>query len=709
MFDKYSLEISKVFKEAEKEMINLNHLYVGTEHLMLALLKCDKELAKLCSKFDLEYDEFKEELKEIVGPSDKNLTQILYTPLLKRVIISANEDAIHDKNQLTSRHLLKAIFDEGEGIAIRILLGMGIDIDKLYDQIKLPQVKKQNKNLEILSIGKVIADEIDLNEQVIGREKELDLLIETLLRKNKNNPLLVGDAGVGKTAIIEELVRRIKKGEVPRQLKDKRIISLELGALVAGTKYRGEFEEKLTKIIKELENNPDIIIFIDEIHAIVNAGGAEGAINASDIFKPYLARGKIKVIGATTTLEYNKYILKDKALTRRFEMIKVLEASEEETKDILNKVKVSYEQHYGLKITKENIADIVTLTNKYIPERKNPDKALDTLDSVCAMVSLRLDKGKVYIDLDKDIKNLEKRKEVYVKKNQFLKASEMQEKILHLKSKKTSCENREEKITKEDILTLLSKKVSIPLVEDKKEVIAKIKKDLYENIIGQDTALEKIMLNIQNFFKNENKPLSLLLTGSTGVGKTETVKQIAKATNMHLIRLDMSEYNLDISMNRLIGASAGYIGYDDGSILNQIKMHPYSIILVDEVEKASSAVLNLFLQIMDEGFITNAQGEKLDFKNTMIFMTSNVKGSNRIGFSKSNIDFSENFSKEFIARYDDIISYKNIDKEAAITYLAKLNIKDERILDDINYEKYGLREVKRAIRNYQKGEKNYTA
>lgn len=312
MFNNFGINISNLFKVAEKERYELKHPYVGTEHLLLAILKCDEELKSFLSKYNLTYDNFKKELILVVGTSSKSTTINLYTPMLKRVINTAISNSKEKCNGIvSSKELLLAIIEEGEGIAIRLLLGMGIDTDIIYS--KLNDNIKSNKKLEIFEVGVLLNSNINMNEQVIGRDKEIDSIIETLLRKKKNNPLLIGDAGVGKTAIIEEFVRRIEKKEVPEDLFDKKVVSLEMGALVSGTKYRGEFEEKLTKIIKELENNPDIILFIDEIHSMVNAGGAEGAINASDIFKPALARGNVKCIGATTTEEYQRYFQKDKA------------------------------------------------------------------------------------------------------------------------------------------------------------------------------------------------------------------------------------------------------------------------------------------------------------------------------------------------------------------------------------------------------------
>lgn len=695
MFDKYSLEISNIFKEAEKEMLNLNHPYVGSEHLLLSLLKNSKEISKIASKYDLTYESFKKELMLIVGSATKKSSYILYTPLLKRIINLAIEEASEKKEELKDFHLLKALIEEGEGIAIRLLYKMDINLEKLYDELK-DNAKKSNKKLEILSIGRNLMDITDMKELVIGRDKEISLIIETLIRKNKNNPLLVGDAGVGKTAIVEELVRRIKKKEVPTMLQTKKIVMLEMGSLVAGTKYRGEFEEKLTKIIRELENNQDIILFIDEIHTIVNAGGAEGAINASDILKPYLARGKVKIIGATTTNEYNKFIVKDKALNRRFELIRVLEPNTEETIEILNKIKKNYESHYNIKITKENIKDIVYYTNKYVIEKRNPDKSLDILDSVCAMKevnNITFNKtNKLLIEKNKLIKE----KENMVKLNDFKKALILHNQELSINQKLKSLAKQANKINKNDIINLLSRKYNISLL---KTDYLDLEKYLNKNIIGQEQAIKKIITNIKNKF--DDKPTSLLLTGSTGVGKTETVKKISKYFNMNLLKLDMSEYNNASTISRLIGASAGFVGYDDGAIFDKIKLEPFTCILIDEIEKASSQVLNLFLQIFDEGIITNAKGEQINFKNTLIFATSNVKGSKKIGFMDDLKNYNHEFSKELLARFTDIIEYTDITKEDLNKYLEINKIKNIDI-NEFNYQKNGFRGFDKYIESKDK-------
>lgn len=684
MFDKYSLEISRIFKDAEEEMLELNHPYVGSEHLLLSLLKNSKVIANIANKNNLTYDNFKKELILVVGSSTKKSKYILYTPLLKRIINLSLEEANEKRIELNAIHLFKALLEEGEGIAIRLLYGMNIDLEKLYDEVK-DNVKKNNKKLEIFNIGKNLMDITNMDEQVIGRDKEIYLIIETLIRKNKNNPLLVGDAGVGKTAIVEELVRRIKKCEVPKILQDKKIVMLEMGSLVAGTKYRGEFEEKLTKLIRELENNPEIILFIDEIHTIVNAGGAEGAINASDILKPYLARGKIKVIGATTTGEYNKFILKDKALNRRFELIRVLEPNTNETINILNNVKINYENHYNIKISKENIKDIVYIANKYIVDKKNPDKSLDILDSVCAMKEVDSYTLNKINNLKKELKKIIVEKEEMVKKNDFKKALLLHNKEIFLEKKINRASLTSSKITKKDLYTLLSRKYNIPLL---KYDFNALEKYLNNNIIGQENAIEKIIDAIKNH--NNDLPLSLLLTGSTGVGKTQTVKLISKYLNMPLLKLDMSEYNNEISISRLIGASAGYIGYDDGAIFDKIKMEPYSCILIDEIEKASPQVLNLFLQILDEGIITNAKGETINFKNTYIFATSNVKGYKKIGFMESNSNYNHEFSKELIARFKEIIEFNDITLDNILYYLKLKNMENIDI-SNYDYRKFGFR------------------
>lgn len=646
MYNNYNLETSRIFKDAEKIMISLNHGYVGTEHLFLSMLKNSEEIRNLLEKYQIEYDGFLEELLLVVNSETCKKVACIYTPLLKKVIKNAE---IHAKNSyITPLMLLESLLEEGEGIAIRILISMGLDIDKLYDEIKLKD-KKSNQKLEIYNIGKEMSKDLSDNF-VVGREKEIDLITETLLRKNKNNPLLIGDAGVGKSAIVEELARRIKKGDVPNALKNKKIISIEMSSLVAGTKYRGEFEEKLNKIIKEVENNPEIILFIDEIHTLSNAGGAEGAINASDILKPYLARGKIKVIGATTTNEYNKFIAKDKALSRRFDLIKINEPSIDETINILSKIKPSFEHHYNIKISEENIRQIVDLTNKYILDRFNPDKSIDLLDSVCAMKEVKSPKEKNIIILKNKLSNIIEAKEKMVKNNNFEEALNYRKQEIELNEKIEKEKNSSNRITNNDIKEVMLRKSNIPNMKNNWK---DLKAYLNNEIVGQEEAINEIIASLKS--KESDLPVSILLTGSTGVGKTKTVKEIATYLKMPLVRLDLSEYNEPVSINRLIGSSVGYVGYDDENIFDRIRMYPNSIVLLDELEKANSNVINLFLQVLDEGFITNAKGEKIDFKNTYIFMTSNAEINNKIGFMKGKSNYQNSFSKEFLGRITCIV------------------------------------------------------
>lgn len=708
MFENFGLEITKLFKEAEEERFILKHPYVGSEHLLLAILKSKDQVVDTLKQYNLTYDKFRKELIKVVGSATKGSELNLYTPLLKRVILNALDDAKENNGGLvTINHLIIAMLEEGEGIAIRLLVGMDIDLDSLYKELHHSNVHKSK--LEIYEIGTLLNEHISLNESVVGRNNEIEIIIETLLRKKKNNPLLVGKAGVGKTAIIEELTRMIINKNVPEELQDKKIISLEMGSLVAGTKYRGEFEEKLTKIIKEIINEKNIILFIDEIHTMVNAGGAEGAINASDILKPYLARGDIKCIGATTVEEYNKFIAKDKALERRFEYILIEEPDLEETKEIIRNIKKEYEAHHNIKITEENINDIVSLSNKYIHNKNNPDKAIDLLDTVCAKVKNKTKEITLINKLKIKLDNITKEKEKCVLLNDFDKALTLRKEEIKLKDKiENIIKNRCLIITKEDILKVIENKSNIPILEDKELIFNAIKNNLNKNIIGQKAAIKKILSNLKVKLNGTNKPLSLLLVGPTGVGKTETVKVIAQSLSKKskLIRLDMSEYNLETSVNKLIGTSAGYIGYDDECVFKQVKLNPYSIILVDEIEKAHPKVLNLFLQILDEGFITDSKGEKIYFENTCIFMTSNVVNNIKMGFSNScNNNIEEILTKEIIGRFNDVIEFVNIDESAVREYLKKLdlnnNLNIEKIIAESEFEKYGLRNVKNIIAKYQ--------
>lgn len=696
MFDFYNIEISKLFKQSEQEMLDLYHPYVGTEHLLLALLKLAKDINNVTLKYGLTYESFKNELLLVVGSAQKKSNYILYTPLLKRVIQNATNIAINEKKELTYKHLFISLMEEGEGIAIRVLIGMDIDIESLLEEIKETKSVVKEK-LELLSVGKNLNDSVDNSELLIGREKEINYMMETLIRKDKNNPLLIGPAGVGKTALVEELARLINKKQVPKVLQNKKIIALEMGSLVAGTKYRGEFEERLTKIIKELEKNSEYILFIDEIHSMVNAGGAEGAINAADILKPYLARGVIKCIGATTTYEYNKFIANDKALARRFEIINVLEPNITETKNILIKVKNNYEKHYNLKIKEKDICKLVDITSQYVYDKMNPDKSLDVLDSLCAFVALKKEKLNQNRNYEETLNNLKIKKEEAIRNNDYNEAistyeleQEMLKKINNSKKKK------EISITDEDIYYIIQKKENIPTPKEKRELIKKLQQTLNQQIYGEEQVINEVINILKERITKNDKPISFIFNGPKGVGKSYMAKIINEQLKQNLIKLDFAEYANDASISKLIGSSAGYIGYDDEVLINNLKYNPYSTIIIENYEYGSKEIKKILEQILKEGLIKNAKGEDISFKNTIIIINTNVKRINKVGFNQEFKHSSEQLN-ELMDIVDKILEFKNITKETVLKYLKDYNYASD-LIDKIDYEKNGFKNIGKIIK-----------
>lgn len=720
--NKYSEEVKIVLKQSEIEMLNLNHPYVGSEHLILAILSFHNNISAILNKNNITYKKFKKELIEKVGISSKKSEFIFYTPLLKKIIETASLNAKENANQeISITHLFLALIEESDGIGITILKSMNCNLDFIYKDIA--KILIGSKNLLINELG-INLNNLAINnelDKVIGRDKEIERVIEILARKNKNNPILLGEAGVGKTAIVEELARRITKGNVPNFLLDKKIISLNLSTVISGTKYRGEFEEKLNKIIKELEFSQNIILFIDEVHTLIGAGGAEGAIDASNILKPVLARGKVKCIGATTLMEYSKYIEKDKALDRRFQKVIINEPSMLETKIILTKIKYDYEKFHNVQISNDIIDNIVEYSKRYINDRNEPDKSIDVLDEVCARTNVNIKNNEFNI-LKKKIKEKNKEKNKYIKLNDFKRASLIKEEENKLKSNLNLLKFKLSKktVTIDTVISVIESKSNIKICDQKNDSFYNIiSKELKNKIIGQDNAINellKITKIIEN--KKEQKPVSILFNGSTGVGKTELAKEFAKVKNLNLIRLDMSEYKNEMSINRILGTPQGYIGYDDiNTTFESIKTKPNSIILLDEIEKAHSSIINLFLSILDEGEIKNSKGEQLKFYNSTFILTTNyLNKDTNIGFTKKEFDINfDSFSKEFLNRISYVITFNNLTKENIRKIIKKelnelnnsynLNHKFSKkdmdyIIEESNYEIFGARKVRNIVKKH---------
>ena len=732
MFSKFDEDSQKVLLMAKKEMMDLKHPYVGSEHLLLAILHdTDLAITQVLSEYKITYKKYKDEIIKIIGIGKTSNDWFLYTPLLKRIIENAILDCKDDDSTVTVDKLFVSLLEEGDGVANRILLGMNIDIDLLYEKFSNRIVYHSGKNGRNLLLEEYA---IDLNKKceeegfdpVVGRDVKVNRMIEILLRRTKNNPLLLGDAGVGKTAIVEELVRRIVVGSVPKNLENSRIFSISMASLISGTKYRGEFEERINKIISELENEKNIILFIDEIHTLVGAGGAEGAIDASNILKPYLARGKIKIIGATTLAEYKKYLEKDKALDRRFQKIYVEEPTASETERILFQLRDIYENYHGVKISDEIIKLIVELSGRYITTGRFPDKAIDILDEACSktaiidntyekknrlltisMNEVRNKKNKAIIDHDyklaRQLKEEQEELETLINKN-FMRS--------------TKCKSVKS-INKDTLYDVIYEKTKIPVKKILKYNKNSLTLSLNKTVFGQKKAIDEILGLTLSRKINKNVPVSLLLVGKTGVGKTLLVKEYARLLypKTAFIRLDMSEYKESHSISKIIGAPAGYVGYNDNNcILEKVKDNPYSVFLIDEIEKAHPDVLRLFLQVLDTGWMTNSYGEQIDFSNVVIFMTSNLGTNNKkIGFSSDNSLVYEKFKEflgvEFVNRIDKVIYFDDVDSNTIGKIISMRAIdlgfeKDfspelvNKIKNECNYKEFGARHVDKVLRKY---------
>ena len=773
---KFTKSANKAIELANEVAIKLGHNYVGTEHILYGLSLEDTGVAsKVLEKQNITPEKIIEEIEDLIGKNDQVIEKTLgFTPRTKEIFEEAYREAKNiDSNYIGTEHLLIALIKEEESIAYHILNNLDTNIKEISNEIinsldeqdflhnKIDNIRNNGSysNTSVLnkySIDLTIEAIKGKINNIIGRDKEIERIIQILTRKTKNNPCLIGEPGVGKTAIVEGLAEKIALNEVPEILKNKRVVSLDISSMVAGAKYRGDFEERIKKTLNEVRRAKDIILFIDEIHTIVGAGAAEGAIDAANILKPILSKGEIQLIGATTINEYRKYIEKDSALERRFSSIMVEEPSIEEAITILKGIRDKYELHHNVTITDEALEEAVLLSSRYINDRFLPDKAIDIIDEAASMIKMRK------YTLPERIKNLEdeilltrKAKEEAIRTQNFEDAAILRDKEERQKAKVNDEKRRWDKentenitdITREDVANIISSWTSIPtqkITQDENEKLKNLEKALHKRIIGQDEAIKAIARAIRRGrvgLKDPNRPIgSFLFLGPTGVGKTETAKALATelfGSENTMIRIDMSEYMESHSVAKLIGAPPGYIGHDEGGQLTEkIRRKPYSVILFDEIEKANIDVLNILLQILEDGRLTDSTGRTVDFKNTVIILTSNI-GANMIskkktmGFSgKATNDEEKEYEEikkevmnevkkslkpEFINRIDEIIVFHKLNDdeiEQIIELLLKevedrlknngYNIKINReIVESIKkqgYDKnYGARPLKRSI------------
>ena len=724
---KFTNSANRAIEFASQIAMKLGHNYIGTEHILYGLAQEENGVAsKVLQNQDITNEKIEEEIDELIGREEKTGQIIDFTPRSKRIIelafLEARKLGYH---YIGTEHLLMGILREGDSIASRILNNLNVDIPKLYNEIikvinegenytpgsdSTSKEEKSNysrgsyrQTTTLNQFGEDLTKKAQEGklDPVIGRMEEIQRVVQILSRRTKNNPCLIGEPGVGKTAVVEGLAQKIFSGDVPEILKNKRVVSLDISGMVAGAKYRGDFEERIKKALNEVKKAGDVILFIDEIHTIVGAGAAEGAIDAANILKPLLARGEIQLIGATTLNEYRKYIEKDSALERRFSPVTVDEPTEAETLEILKGIRDKYEAHHNVKITDEAINSAVSLSVRYINDRYLPDKAIDLIDEAASRARL-----KTYTEpdslkkLQEQIEEKRKDKEEAVRNQKFEKAATLRDEEKSLKEKfekeEAKWKNKNTKsvtnITEENIAEVVSNWTGIPakkITEDENKKLKNLEKSLHERVIGQDEAVEAVAKAIRRGrvgLKDPKRPIgSFLFLGPTGVGKTELSKALAESLfgdENAMIRVDMSEYMEPHSVSKLIGSPPGYVGFDDGGQLTEkIRRKPYSVILFDEIEKAHPDVMNLMLQILEDGRLTDSQGRTVDFKNTVIIMTSNlgarvITDKKSLGFSKQENDDSKKqyeetkkevlevvkkeLRPEFINRIDEIIVFHKL-------------------------------------------------
>jgi len=773
MFERFTEKAIKVIMLAQEEARRLGHNFVGTEQILLGLIgEGTGVAAKVLKSMGVNLKDARIEVEKIIGRGSGFVAvEIPFTPRAKRVLELSLEEARQlGHNYIGTEHLLLGLIREGEGVAARVLENLGVDLSKVRTQVirmlgetaevstggsqgrtKTPTLDEFGSNLtQMASEGKL--------DPVVGRQKEIERVIQILGRRTKNNPVLIGEPGVGKTAIAEGLAQRIGNGDVPDILEERRVVTLDIGLLVAGTKYRGEFEERLKKIMDEIRSAGNVILVIDEVHTLIGAGAAEGAIDAANILKPALARGELQCIGATTLDEYRKHIERDAALERRFQPVMVGEPSVDETIEILHGLRDRYEQHHKLKIADEALDAAAKLSDRYISDRYLPDKAIDLIDEAGSRVRLiNSQLPPAAKELDRELRQVLKDKDNAVRSQDFDKAGELRDREMEIKAeiraiaqnKKTDEEGGDDSpvVGEEDIAQIVASWTGVPvnkLTESESEKLLHMEDTLHQRLIGQDEAVKAISRAIRRArvgLKNPNRPIaSFVFSGPTGVGKTELAKSLASyffGSEDAMIRLDMSEFMERHTVSKLIGSPPGYVGYNEGGQLTEaVRRRPYTVVLFDEIEKAHPDVFNMLLQILEDGRLTDAKGRTVDFKNTLLIMTSNIgskvieKGGGGLGFefeedhaesqynrirSLVNEELKQYFRPEFLNRLDEIIVFRQLSKDE-VKEIAEILLREvftrltekeitlevterfkERLVEEGYNPSYGARPLRRAI------------
>ncbi len=719
MFGRFTERAQKVLALSQEEAIRLGHSNIGTEHILLGLIKeGDGIAAKALQALNVTAEQIQKEVEDLIGTGGSQTQTPHYTPRVKKVIeLSMDEARKLGHSYVGTEHLLLGLIREGEGVAARVFNNLGVSLNKARQQVlqllgsnestsSQRGGQKSAVNQHTPTLDSLARDLTEIARQgeidpVIGRSKEIERVIQVLSRRRKNNPVLIGEPGVGKTAVAEGLAQQIVNNEVPEILRDKRVMTLDMGTVVAGTKYRGEFEDRLKKVMDEIRQAKNVILFIDELHTLIGAGGAEGAIDASNILKPALARGELQCIGATTLEEYRKYIEKDAALERRFQPIQVDEPTAEESVEILQGLRDRYEAHHRVTISDEAIESAVKLSDRYITDRFLPDKAIDLIDEAASRVRLRSYTAPPNLkELEQKLEEIKKEKDAAVQSQEFEKAASLRDKEQKIKDElKKTRDNWQEKqgkesseVTIDDIAYIVSTWTGVPvskLAKDEKEQLINLEEKLHGRVIGQEEAVKAVSRAIRRAragLKDPKRPIgSFIFLGPTGVGKTELAR--ALATSMFgdedaMIRIDMSEYMEKHSTSRLVGSPPGYVGYDEGGQLTEaVRTKPYSVILLDEIEKAHPDVFNILLQVLEDGRLTDSKGRTVDFRNTVLIMTSNVgahelKRQKYVGFTVNDNkqDYKEMkdkvldelkkaFRPEFLNRIDETIVFHSLEEK----------------------------------------------